>query len=88
MIYAASKYSYRNNIPNWYFLTTHALEKLLRKGGLDMISIGDPCSFRGERYPFKMNAFKTYLSEIWKDDYKKGYRQFSELNLIEKYKAA
>jgi len=88
LIYAASKYSYRNNISNWYFLTTKALEKVLRKGGLDMLNIGEPCHHRGERYPFKMKAFDTYQSVIWKDDYKKGYSLFSELNLIEKYKAA
>jgi N-acyl amino acid synthase of PEP-CTERM/exosortase system len=88
LIYAASKYSYRNNIPNWYFLTTHSLEKVLRKGGLNMLSIGDPCHHKGVRHPFKMNAFDTYQSEIWKDDYKNGYRKFSDLNLIEKYIAA
>ena len=88
LIYAASKYSYHNDIPNWYFLTTHPLEKVLRKGGLDLLSIGEPCHHRGERYPFKMKAFETYQSEIWKDDYNKGYSLFSELNLIEKYKAA
>jgi len=88
MVYAASKYSYRNNISNWYFLTTKALEKVLRKGGLDMLTIGELCDHRGERHPFKMKAFETYKSEIWKDDYKNGYSLFSELTLIEKNKAA
>ena len=81
LIYAASKYSYDNNIPHWYYLTTHALEKVLRRGGLEMIIVGDPCDHKGSRYPFKMNAFATYQSGIWKDDYKNGYRSFSELNL-------
>jgi hypothetical protein len=53
-----------------------------------MLNIGDPCHYKGERHPFKMKAFETYQSKIWKDDYKKGYRQFSELSLVEKYKAA
>ena len=88
LIYAASRYSFYNNISNWYFLTTKALEKILRKGGLDMLNIGEPCYHRGKRYPFKMKAFETYRSEIWKDDYTKGYRLFSELNSIEKCNVA
>ncbi len=88
LIYAASKYSYHNNIPDWYFLTTCALEKVLRKGGLDMLNIGESCHHRGERIPFKMKLSDTQLSGIWKNDYKIGYHQFSELNSIERCKAA
>ncbi len=88
MIYAASKYSYDNNIPHWYFLTTRALEKVLRKGNLNMMNIGDPCYLKGERHPFKMNAYETYLSEIWNDDCKMGYHRFSELNFNKTYQAA
>lgn len=88
LIYAASKYSYQNNIRDWYFMTTRGLEKVLRNGGLDILKIGNPCNYKGQRYPFRMNAFETYRSEIWRDDFKNGYHLFSELELIEKHKAA
>ncbi len=83
LIYAALKYSYHHGISNWYFLTTPGLEKVLRKGGLDMTVIGDPCEHKGMRYPFKMNVLATYQSEIWQDHYKNGYRAFSECNINE-----
>ncbi len=82
MIYAAAKYSYHHDIAHWYYITTLALDKILRKGGLNMLIIGTPCEHKGLRYPFKMDAFTTYQNElIWKGDYNKGYRLFSELEL-------
>ena len=81
LIYAAAKYSYHHRITNWYFMTTPGLEKVLRKGGLDMAVIGEPFEHKGMRYPFKMDALATYRNEIWKNHYKYGYRAFSECNI-------
>ena len=78
---------YHNNIQKCYFLTTNALAKVIRKGGLSMLNIGTPCYHNGERYPFKMNVVETYQSEIW-NDYKNSYRLFSDLNLPKYLKAA
>lgn len=87
LLRAATKYGYHNNIQNCFFLTTNALARIIRKGGLTMLNIGAPCYHNGERYPFKMNVVETYHSEIW-NDYKDGYRQFSELNLPKYLKVA
>jgi N-acyl amino acid synthase of PEP-CTERM/exosortase system len=82
MIYAAAQYSYNHGMSHWYYMTTRALDKVLRKGGLNMTVIGEPCKHKGLRYPFKMDAFATYHNDmIWKGEYNKGYRLFSELQL-------
>jgi N-acyl amino acid synthase of PEP-CTERM/exosortase system len=82
MIYAAAVYSYYHGMSHWYYMTTRALDKILRKGGLNMMVIGEPCQHKGIRYPFKMDAFATFHNDmIWKGDYNKGYRLFSELQL-------
>ena len=44
-----------------------------------MLRIGEPCYHNGERYPFKKDVVETYHNEIWRKDYKNGYRIFSEL---------
>ena len=76
---AAADYCYHHDIPYVYFLTTNALAKILSRGGLNMMLIGDPCHFRGERYPYKMNVHETCHYEAWKKDYKNGYGLFSDL---------
>jgi N-acyl amino acid synthase of PEP-CTERM/exosortase system len=88
LLRAASEYGYHNNIQHCFFLTTAALAKVIRKGGLQMLDIGDPCYHKGERYPFKMNAVETYQNTAWSVDYKAGYRKFSESDLLEKLRAA
>lgn len=80
LIRAAVEYSHSNNVQNWLFLTTNALAKVLCKGGLELINIGEPCNHKGERFPFKMNVTQTYYSHIWKNDYKKGFQLFSKLS--------
>jgi N-acyl amino acid synthase of PEP-CTERM/exosortase system len=87
LLYAATEFGYNNKIQKCYFLTTPALARAIHKGGLIMQNIGAPCYHNGERYPFKMNVVEIYHSEIW-NDYKNGYRQFSELNLPTKLKVA
>lgn len=83
LLNAATEYCYSNNIENWYFITTTALAKILRKGGFNMLSIGEPCYHNGERYPFKKDVVDTYHNETWRKDFKNSYRKFSELNLFE-----
>lgn len=79
LIRAAAEYCYGNNIHNWYFMTTNALAKVLRRGGLNLINIGEPCQHKGQRFPFKMDVLETYHSQIWQSDYNNGYIQFSKL---------
>ena len=60
-------------------MTTTAFAKVLRKGGFNMLNIGEPCNHNGERYPFKKDVKDTYHNEIWRKNFKNGYRIFSEL---------
>ena len=76
---AITEYCYDNNIETWYFITTSALARVLRKGGFNMLNIGAPCSHNGKRYPFKKDVLDTYHNETWRKDYTSGYRMFSEL---------
>jgi N-acyl amino acid synthase of PEP-CTERM/exosortase system len=87
LLRAATEYGYQNKVKNCFFLTTNALARVLQKGGLTMQNIGSPCYHRGERYPFKMDVIDTYQSKIW-NDYKNGYRLFSELSRYKDLKAA
>jgi N-acyl amino acid synthase of PEP-CTERM/exosortase system len=83
LLNAATEFCYSNNIDNWYFITTNALAKVLRKGGFNMLSIGEPCYHNGERYPFKKDVVETYHNETWRKNFKNGYRIFSESDLPE-----
>ncbi len=82
LIHAASEYCNINNIPHWYFMTSAALARVLRRGGLNLIAIGDSCMHKGERFPFKMNAIETYQSKIWQG-YQASYQTFSERKVAE-----
>lgn len=79
LLHAASIYCHNNNITNWYFLTTNAVAKLLRKGGLNLLNIGDACYHRGKRYPFEMNVTETYHNQVWQNGYPNEYFLFSSL---------
>lgn len=79
LVNAATEYCHSNNIENWYFITTFALAKVLRKGGIKMLSIGESCNHNGERFPFKKDVVDTYYNETWRKDFKNGYRLYSEL---------
>jgi len=87
LIYAASVYCYKNKIHNWYFMTTSALVKVLRRGGLNLINIGESCQHNGERFPFKMDVVETFKNQIWQKGYKKGYKLFSELSDAQQFPA-
>lgn len=87
LIHAASEYCSVNNIPHWYFMTTAALARVLRRGGLNLIGMGDPCMHKGERFPFKMNAIETYQSKIWQG-YQASFKNFSEWQVRQVSEAA
>jgi hypothetical protein len=78
LLQAAAMFCHYHQVRNWYFLTTRPLEKVLRKGGLNLSKIGGRCDHRGERYPYKMDVGETYFSKSWGNDYKNGYRLFSQ----------
>jgi len=88
LLNAATEYCHSNKIENWYFITTAALAKVLRKGGFNMLNIGEPCYHNGERYPFKKDVVDTYHNETWRKNFNTGYRIFSELDLPEFMAAA
>jgi len=80
LFYAASEYGYKNKINFYYFMTTTVLAKLMRRGGLCLTSFGEPCEHRGKRFPFKIDAYKTFKSKIWSSGFS-SYRLFSELKI-------
>ncbi|WP_051906935.1 PEP-CTERM/exosortase system-associated acyltransferase [Methylomarinum vadi] len=77
---AASIYSEEKNIDNWYFLSTKALARIISRVGAKMSLVGNGCHYRGERYPFKIDLNEVLSNDIWTNDFKKGYRLFSELD--------
>ena len=77
---AVAEYCYSNHIETLYFITTIALAKVLRKGGCSILNIGLPCYHKGKRYPFKKDVTNSYQNETWRNNYKNGYRIFSELS--------
>jgi len=87
IFYAAAKYCYNNKMQYCYFMTTAILARALRKGGLGLVNIGEPCQHKGERFPFKLDAIATYQSDIWQGS-NTGYQLFSELQVDQYYKMA
>lgn len=90
---AASEYGQKNNISDCYFFTTLALAKLLRRGGLNLVSVGESCQHEVERFPFRINAVEAYRNIVLQRKQPKtensnrenynGYRFFSELSEVE-----
>jgi len=77
MFHAISEYCFNNRINFCYFMTTSILAKVMARGGLDLISIGAPCEFRGTRFPFKIDAIAAFQSEMWKNDFNNSYLLYS-----------
>jgi len=53
---AAAQYSREQGIPYWYFLTTSALARALRRMNVQMAIAGTSCLHNGERHPFWINV--------------------------------
>jgi len=87
LFYAAAEYCSVNNMPHVYFMTTAALARIMRRGGLNLMDIGDSCMHKGERFPFKMNAIETYQNKMWKG-YQEGYQVFSKWKVAQIAEAA
>ena len=49
---AAAQYSREHGIPYWYFLTTSALARMLKRMNVHMTKAGSSCIHNGERHPF------------------------------------
>ena len=49
---AAAQYSREHGIPYWYFLTTSALARMLKRMNVHMLKAGASCLHNGERHPF------------------------------------
>jgi len=81
LFHAASEYCYKHNINFCYFMTTSILAKVMSRGGLVLTGIGAPCEHRGQRYPFKIDAFKTYKSEMWASGFS-SYQKYSKLKVL------
>lgn len=84
---AATVYSHKHDISNWYFLTTPALARLLNHMNIQLIKIGSACLHRGKRFPFMtdLKESEKYLRrgcpvvEKMFGRYDLAYRAFSEL---------
>jgi hypothetical protein len=61
-------------------MTTLILARVINRGGLNMMNIGEPCEHKGKRFPFKIDAKQTYLSEIWEDGFNKSYGLYSKVD--------
>lgn len=81
LLHAATDYGRQNNIKHCFFLTTNALARVLRKGGLTMHTIGSPYFHKGERFPFRMDVNEVCRKEIWRN-YTASYRLYSELDTV------
>lgn len=80
LVYAASEYCYNNNVQFCYFLTTSILAKVMIRGGMDLISVGEAIQHKGERYPYKIDTIKTFQSEIWANGFNNSYGLYSDLD--------
>ena len=78
---AASIYSAKHHIDNWYFLGTKALARIISKEGFAMTQVGGACNHRGQRFPFKVEMDEILNNSIWSSDFKNGYRLYSELDV-------
>lgn len=78
LLHAALEYGNSNKIMNSYFMTSKALARVLKRGGLNLISIGDACQHKGERFPFRMDTTDVYQSDAWKKEYSCGYSLYSD----------
>jgi len=80
---AAAVYSKKRNIQKWYFLGANALARIICKKDFNLQQIGEPCNFNGERFPFKITLNEVLSNSLWLNDFKNGYRNYSEMDIPE-----
>lgn len=78
LLYAAASYCENHNIPNWYFMTTAALSKMLSKKGMELDVIGTECNHNGVRIPYQMNVEQILTIPTWQKGYETGYLSYKE----------
>ncbi len=76
---AATVYSARSGIDDWFILVTPALAYFVSKEGFSMRQIGDACDHRGQRTPYRLNVKHILQNPLWLQDYRQDYRLYSEL---------
>ena len=52
LLRAAAQFSCEHGIPYWYFLTTSALARMIKRMHVHMVKAGESCFHNGERHPF------------------------------------
>lgn len=96
LLQAAWKYSLEHNIKYWYFLTTGALARMLKRENIMLQPAGEACEHRGIRYPYIV-ILKKYEAKMLKllnnpnnakpfitGEKEKFYRTYSQLHSSEK----
>jgi hypothetical protein len=83
-------YCLDHDVPQWVFLVAPALGRILRRMGIELTEIGDPCEHRGLRFPYvtrveQINDALSALNGVAGDshDHRYPYRLFSELQTLE-----
>jgi len=83
---AAAQYSLEHGIPFWYFLTTSALARMLKRMNVHMIKAGSSCLHNGERHPFLVDLRNAVESARLGSDViaqmlenQAGYLRYSQL---------
>ena len=96
LLQAAGEYSLEHHIKYWYFLTTDALARMLKRERIMLQPAGKACEHRGIRYPYIviLKKYKAKMLNLLKDpnnakplvkrEGEKFYRTYSQLNLSEK----
>lgn len=59
---AAAQYSREHGVPYWYFLTTSALARMLKRMNVNMVKAGASCFHNGERHPFLIDLLDAVES--------------------------
>ncbi len=76
---AASLYCEQYDYEDSYTLCTKAFARIVSREGFKVDQIGGVCNHRGERFPFKFEVSDFLANSLWDNDYKVGYKLFSEI---------
>jgi len=85
---AASIYSKEQHIDNWYFLTTKALARIIKRENFKLHPAGNSCQLNGERFPFRINLDEILANPLWSQGYNVGYKLYSQLDKADLAKCA
>jgi len=88
MIHAIFEHCYNNKIQFCYFMVTSILAKVMMRGGLDFLSIGEACEHKGTRFPFRIDAIKNFQKDMWNNGFNNSFRLYSTIEEIQSLSAA